>query len=202
LIPDRTGRSRRWWRALGATLALAASFSATAVPAGTLQLRVEGAFLVNFIRYTDWPAQRFDHAGSPYLISVVGSGEAAETIGAVANAAGAIRGRRVVVQRVRLGPSMAASARAESIRQLRRSHLVFIAEGEGATDVRRVLDAVEGASVLTVSDVPGFAADGGMLGLVRSGRHLAIEANPSAIRTARVSVSAKVLKLARLWGGQ
>jgi hypothetical protein len=55
--------------------------------------------------------------------------------------------------------------------------------------------------VLTVSDVPGFAAGGGMLGLVRSGRTLAIEANPDAIRASGISVSAKVLKLARLWGG-
>ena len=202
MIPERTRQRPGWWRGLAATLALAASFSATAEPAGQSQLRVEGAFLVNFIRYTDWPAQRFDHAGSPYLISVVGSSEAAETISAVAAAAGTIRGRRVLVQRVRLAASMDPGARRESVRHLRRSHLVFIADDDGDTDTRRVLAAVKGASVLTVSDVPGFAADGGMLGLVRSGRHLAIEANPSEIRAAGVSVSAKVLKLARLWGGR
>ena len=187
---------------MAATLAFAASFSANAEPAGQSQLRLEGAFLVNFIRYTDWPAQRFDHAGSPYLISVVGSSEAAETISAVATAAGTIRGRRVLVQRVRLAPSMDAGARRESVRRLRRSHLVFVADGDRDADTDRVLAAVEGASVLTVSDVPGFAAEGGMLGLVRSGRHLAIEANPSRMRAAGVSVSAKVLKLARLWGGR
>ena len=191
-----------WWRGLVATLALAASFSSGAEPAGPLQLRIEGAFLVNFIRYTDWPAQRFDHAGSPYVISVVGSSEAADTIGAVAAAAGTIRGRRVLVQRVRYSPSMAASARRESVRRLRRGHLVFVADSDGDVDPRFVLKAVEGVPVLTVSDVPGFAAGGGMLGLVRSGQHLAIEANPGAIRNAGLGVSAKVLKLARLWGGR
>ena len=55
--------------------------------------------------------------------------------------------------------------------------------------------------VLTVSDVPGFAAQGGMLGLVRSGRHMAFEANPDAIRNGGVSLSAKVLKLARIREG-
>jgi hypothetical protein len=203
LSPDRTRHRRGWWRGLAATLALAASLTAAAEPAGPLQLRIEGAFLVNFIRYTDWPVQRFDYAGSPYVISVVGSGEAAETISAVSAAAGTIRGRRVTVQRVRFDKSMGATARRDAVRRLRGSHLVFVADDDGDmdVDVRQVLAAVEGASVLTVSDIPGFAAGGGMLGLVRSGRHLAIEANPTAIRAAGISVSAKVLKLARLWGG-
>jgi hypothetical protein len=203
LSPDRTRHRRGWWRGLAATLALAASLTAAAEPAGPLQLRIEGAFLVNFIRYTDWPVQRFDYAGSPYVISVVGSGEAAETISAVSAAAGTIRGRRVTVQRVRFDKSMGATTRRDAVRRLRGSHLVFVADGDGDmdVDVRQVLAAVEGASVLTVSDIPGFAAGGGMLGLVRSGRHLAIEANPTAIRAAGISVSAKVLKLARLWGG-
>ena len=37
-----------------------------------------------------------------------------------------------------------------------------------------------------------------MLGLVRVQQHLAFEANPEAIRDARLLVSAKVLKLARI----
>lgn len=177
-----------------------AQAQAQAPSAGELRLRIEGAFLVNFVRYTDWPAQRFDGATSPYLVSVVGDADAADTIAAVASAAGTIRGRRVVVRQVRLDARMPASQRRESIRRLRDSHLVFVAGG-GEAGARLVLRALEGAPVLTVSDVPGFAAAGGMLGLVRSGRTLAIEANPAAIRASGISVSAKVLKLARLWGG-
>jgi len=52
--------------------------------------------------------------------------------------------------------------------------------------------------VLTVGDATGFAAAGGMLGLVRVQEHLAFEANPEAIHDARLLVSAKVLKLARI----
>lgn len=198
-------RSRwHWWRGLAATLVLAAALpgpaQAQSRPAGEFQLRIEGAFLVNFVRYTDWPAQRFEGVTSPYVVSVVGEQDAADTIAAVAAAAGVIRGRRIVVRRVRLDARTPAGERRDAIHRLRASHLVFIASG-GDADARLVLRALQGAPVLTVSDVPGFAAGGGMLGLVRSGRTLAIEANPEAIRESGVSVSAKVLKLARLWGG-
>ena len=201
--PDGHLPRGQWWRRLAAALVLAASLpgQAQAPSAGALQLRIEGAFLVNFVRYTEWPAQRFAGPGSPYQVSVVGDADAASAIAAVATAAGTIRGRRIVVRPVRFDARMTAAARRESIRQLRDSHLVFVAGGEAA-DARLVLRAVRDAPVLTVSDVPGFAAGGGMLGLVRSGRTLAIEANPAAIRASGISVSAKVLKLARLWGGK
>lgn len=200
--PDAHRSRGQWWRGLAAALVLAASLpgQAQAPSAGELQLRIEGAFLVNFVRYTEWPAQRFAGPGSPYLVSVVGDADAASAIAAVATAAGTIRGRRIVVRQVPFGARMTATARRESIHRLRDSHLVFVAGGDSA-DARLVLRAVKDAPVLTVSDVPGFAAGGGMLGLVRSGRTLAIEANPAAIRASGISVSAKVLKLARLWGG-
>ena len=202
---DRDRSRRQWWRGLAAALLLGATLpgaaQAQSQPAGEFQLRIEGAFLVNFVRYTDWPAQRFDGVSSPYVVTVVGEAAAAETIAAVAAAAGVIRGRRIVVRRVRFDARTPAGERREAIRRLRASHAVFIASGDDA-DARLVLRAVQGAPVLTVSDVPGFAAGGGMLGLVRSGRTLAIEANPDAIRASGISVSAKVLKLARLWGGQ
>ena len=201
----RTDRDRwRWWRGLAAALVLAATLPGAAQsqtrPAGEFQLRIEGAFLVNFVRYTDWPTQRFESVSSPYVVTVVGDEEAADTIAAVASAAGVIRGRRIVVRRVRFDARTPPGERREAIHRLRASHLVFIAGG-GDADARLVLRALQGAPVLTVSDVPGFAAGGGMLGLVRSGSTLAIEANPEAIRESGVSVSAKVLKLARLWGG-
>ncbi len=52
--------------------------------------------------------------------------------------------------------------------------------------------------MLTVSDVPGFAQSGGMLGLVRRSGSIVFEANPVAIRNSRLMLSAKVLKLARI----
>jgi len=183
-----------------ALLALLACLPATALPASPstearLQ-QVEGAFLVNFLRYTDCPPQRFAASSAPYVVTVVGSQDAADAVAAVAAAAGDIRGRHVLVRRA----SMATAAdRAAATDLLRGSHLVFV-ESSARADIDAVLGIVRGLPILTVADVPGFAASGGMLGLVRSRSRLGFEADPAAIHDAGLMVSAKVLKLATLRG--
>ena len=192
----RRRRIRLW-----ALLALFACLPALAVPSptpatDTRLLQVEGAFLVNFLRYTDWPPQRFAASSAPYVVTVVGSQDAADAVAAVAAAAGDIRGRHVLVRRA----SMATAAdRAAATDLLRGSHLVFV-ESSARADIDAVLDIVRGLPILTVADVPGFAASGGMLGLVRSRSRLGFEADPAAIHDAGLMVSAKVLKLATLRG--
>lgn len=158
------------------------------------ELQVEAAFLVNFVRYTDWPPARLGPPGAAYVVSVVGSAADASAVAAVAAAAGPIGGRRIDVRRV--APA-SLSRHATAARELQASHVVFVREDSGVrcATVRRLLD---GAPVLTVGDATGFAAAGGMLGLVRVQRHLAFEANPDEIRDAGLLVSAKVLKLARI----
>ena len=158
-------------------------------------LQVEAAFLVNFLRYTDWPPER---AGIdvPWRIAVVGSADAAATVRAVAAAAGQVRGRRIEVEQVApLRDGTVPGAR------LRASHLVFLHDvrADYRNDILRLL---AGAPVLTVGDDRDFAARGGMLGIVRIDARLGIEANPRAIEDGGLQVSAKVLKLARIRRGE
>lgn len=173
---------------------LGAPRGAVAAGEGTLELQVEAAFLVNFVRYTDWPPGRLGPIGAPYIVSVIGSEDDASAIASVAAAAGPIGGRRIEVRRV-APASLSLRPAASSV--LRASHVVFVREDSGVrcAIVRRLLGD---APVLTVGDATGFATAGGMLGLVRVQQHLAFEANPDEIRSAGLLVSAKVLKLARI----
>jgi len=162
-------------------------------------LQVEAAFLVNFVRFTQWPPDRFNSANAPYVIAVVGTADAARTVRTVADAAGNIQGRDIAV--VRVDPADVEGRQKLALDVVRGSHLVFVRSSDG--DVRRqVLATVAGTAVLTVGDEPDFAARGGMLGLVQAGDHLAFEANPEQIQAAGVQLSAKVLKLARIRRGR
>lgn len=189
-----TQRPTRSWRA-ACLLGLALCLPLAAQPLGNREREVEAAFLVNFVRYAEWPRQRFSGEADPYVIAVVGSQEATDTVAAIARAAGPIQGRRIEVWRVDLDGHGARREVAKM--RLREAHVAFL-PAEAATSPRELLGALDGAPVLTVSDVPGFVRDGGMLGLVRAGPHMVFEANPRAIDACGLGLSAKVLKLARI----
>jgi hypothetical protein len=183
-----------------------AATPALAQSAGTpSETQVEAAYLVNFLRYTEWPARSFDSPEAPYVIAVVGDAAVADSVRAVASAAASINGRAIEVRWIpgargsRVAPFDSEQDR-ETLLQLRRSHLVFFHASAGAVPSQALSD-LWGQPVLTVSDVPEFTRAGGMLGLVRSSGHIVFEANPTAIRNARLMLSAKVLKLARLTRG-
>jgi hypothetical protein len=164
-----------------------------------LEAQVEAAFLVNFLRYTDWPDERATPADQPYVITVLGNDLLAATLARLARVAPPVRGRRIEVQRLEFPPGADATVRATVSERLRTSHLVFVHDTH--EPVEAILGDLSGQPVLTVSDQPGFAGKGGMLGLRRDRGRIAFEANPGAIRNARLVVSAKVLKLARIVDG-
>lgn len=164
-------------------------------------LHVEAAYLVNFLRYTDWPAPA--RADAPLVISVVGADRVSETVAAVAAVAGPVHGRSIVVRDVayRWQRTGASPARLQALEQLRGSHLVFIDASAGRSAPRVVQDLV-GHPVLTVSNVAGFVDAGGMIELIRQGRNIVFAANPGAVSAAGVALSARVLTLARQAGAE
>jgi hypothetical protein len=206
--------ARKGWTALLAALlpvSLAFAPAATAAPARPRlqpvalaqpgEDEVEAAYLVNFLRYTQWPASSFDGVSTPYVVCVVGSQRVYTAVRAIAAAAGTLDGRAIEVRWLpdgrgsRAAPFESPEDRAARA-QLRGSHLVFFHRSAGRVHPQ-VLSDLARLPVLTVSDTDAFIANGGMLGLVRLDRRIVFEANPGAIRNAGLMVSAKVLKLAR-----
>ena len=178
---------------LAALVALGPAGPAMAEPqGGDSRARVEGAFLVNFIRFTEWPRSRFAGDGAPCVLVVVGSEAVADAVREVAHAAGTVQGRRIEVRQVD-GDRM---QRQRDV--LRAAHVVFV-DRSGGVAAEDAIDLLQGAPILTVGEdaMAGFVRAGGMLGLVVSGSRVGFVANPGAIRQGGLTVSAKVLKLAR-----
>lgn len=185
----------------GLVLALAAAAEPVAAqrPDPVRVEEVKAAYVVNFIRYTEWPAERFAAADSPFVVVVVDSGPVAEALAAAAERIEPIGGRRLEVISRRL-PAAGTSRRARLLAELARdAHLVYVGDGieGGAEDL---IEALAADSVLTVGDLPGFAEAGGMIGLRLDGSRVVFDANPVVIRRSRVRVSARVLQLARIVG--
>lgn len=75
--------------------------------------------------------------------------------------------------------------------------MVFIAASEQER-LPEILSRLASPGVLTIGDTPGFAAGGGMIGLVAENRKISLEINVEAARQAGLRIDPQLLKLARL----
>jgi hypothetical protein len=141
------------------------------------------AFLYNFARFTEWPAEVLP-AGSPIVLCVVGDQDVAQALGRAVNGK-AISGHGLVVRRVA----------ADTV--LLPCHLLYA----GNIDVRqaqRLLDAVKQAPVLTVSDLGAFTSMGGAARLFMEGDRMRFTVNVAAAQRSSVHISAQLLNLAKI----
>jgi hypothetical protein len=166
---------------------LLALFALAGVPAaraqGVGEPELKAAFLLNFARYVQWPADAFASADAPLLIGVIGDGQVASAIESL------VKGERAGSHPIgvqRLGSAAAAKS----------CQLVFIGGGSSSQ-----LDAMSGraAGCLTVGDSEDFLRHGGAIRFFSGAdRKVRFEINPKAIERQRLKPSASIMRLARI----
>lgn len=85
--------------------------------------------------------------------------------------------------------------RLRSAAEARGCAVAYISAAEGDR-IQRDLEAIRGHQVLTVSDAPDFLRHGGMIQFVTVGNHVRFAVNLDAVRTAQISLSSELLKVA------
>jgi hypothetical protein len=180
---------RRAARALlaGALAAWTAAAAAAEPPPGgqpSLEYQVKAAFVFNFAKFVDWPADSFDAATAPIRILVVDCEEVAEALEAAVEGQ-QVKGRPLVVGRAGAGD------------RLDDAHIVVVGRSS-ARKPEEILARLGGAAVLTVGDGGGFAARGGMVNFYTESNKVRFEVNPAAAEEAGLRISAKLLGLARI----
>jgi hypothetical protein len=146
--------------------------------------QVEAAYLLNFIRYTAWPVEAAPPPEAPLVVVVYRAPATADALEAIA-AEERVSGREVEVRR--------AKTVAGLDREILGAHVLFVGE---EADAGAALARV-GDFVLTVGAAPRFGEYGGMFALASAGSRVVFDANLDAIRASGLSVSARVLQLAR-----
>jgi hypothetical protein len=160
---------------------------------------VKAAYVLNFLRYAQWPETAFENPASPIVVTQVGDCEVGDVLPDVIGRAEPIGGHPLTLERV-VAPD-AAPDRDAFLASIENAHLLFVCPmpEEG---VLMIVEHLKGKQVLTVGDTPDFAHHGGMIGFVLQRDRIVFEANPTAIHESDVTISAKVLKLANLVGEQ
>jgi YfiR/HmsC-like len=149
------------------------------VPAQQNEHAVRAAFVFNLTKYVTWPGPR-----DRLVIGVIGPGDIGPVLKEVLN--GKLSdGRPISV--------IAHSSDAE----FGECDVLYITAVSTA-EVKSILNRVGGHGVLTVGDSDQFVRAGGMVGLVRSGDQIEIEVNLPALRSRKLDMSSRLLKLAVL----
>jgi YfiR/HmsC-like len=191
----RNRRIRRWWQASAGRFATSActalivgafcaSLPAQGQISGSEEYRLKLAFLFNFAKFVEWPADAFPSQQAPLNICIVGRDPFDAEL------------EREVMERNLYGHPV-------TIRTLRPSdgfggcHLIFLpASSDGL--LPGVLKRLDGLAI-TVGESAGFVARGGVVNFVVEGTNLRFAVNLSAAQRTRCRISSRFLALAKIY---
>lgn len=145
---------------------------------------VKAAFLLNFARFVEWPASAFSAPDSPIVIGVVGKDPYGATLDRTVQGK-TVGGRHVEVRRVRWDSDLSSL------------HMLVVPESE-RSGARVLPGALKGAPVLTVGESAGMAQKTVAVNFYMEGGQVRFEINPEAARRARLTLSSRLLGLARI----
>lgn len=175
-----------WLSILWVLLLIAAIGSATAGDRDRTH-QIKAAFVLNFLKFAEWPAEVWGKEGDDLILSVIGVDPINPAIHEVMTGK-IVQGRKV---RVRV-----YSDTLEWQKDNTRCHAIFLTPTSGMSAWQRLQPAITNRAIVSISELQGFCAAGGMLNLFEQDERMRFEANPEAAQTAGLKLRAELLKLA------
>jgi hypothetical protein len=165
-------------------MALLLALTSSAGAEATKEYQLKAVFLYNFAQFIEWPASAFTSDAAPMRIGVLGDDPFGSSLDEVVRNE-SVRGRRFAVSR---------SARPEDLKDCQ---MIYVARSEKAR-VGEILAALAGRPVLTVSDLDGFAALGGMIRFYVEGNKIRFEINQGSAQEHGLKPGSQLLGLGKI----
>ncbi len=161
---------------------LGVAVNAYAESASIREYQIKAAFLYNFTKFVEWPADKFTDENAPMILCVIGVDPFGPTLEHAVRGR-KIKGRAIIVKR-KIG-----------INGLKRCHVLFVSSSE-RENIRDIVASLAGASVLTTGDMDRFANLGGIINLLKRGNKIRFEINSSAAAQSGLKLSSYLMGLA------
>jgi YfiR/HmsC-like len=149
-----------------------------------VEYQVKAAFLFNFAKFVEWPTDTFQGEETPITLCVFRQDPFGGALDEI------IRGKVINYRAV-------VSRRINELSDLRSCQLVFISSVEDK-HLSEVIGSLKGTSALLVGEGEGFAERGGGIQLFQEDSKLRFAINVDSIQRARLTVSSKLLALAKV----
>lgn len=144
------------------------------------EYQLKAAFLYNVARMIDWPDKDNKRA---FVICIIGENPFGDALDSIKN-------RDIKKRPLQFIANI-------TIGQAGQCDILFVSQA--AQDLLgNILAQVERKHIVTISDNSDFTARGGMVGLIKVGERINIEVNLRAVKNANISVSSRLLTLAKI----
>lgn len=143
---------------------------------------IKAAYLINFVRYLEWPETAFQENSAPFILGIFGENPFGETLAQLA-------------AEQKYGDRSIELKYADTIEELKSCHLLFFSspyKGDLAEDLK----ALEEHPVLTVGEKKDFAEKGGIVNFILVETRVKFEINLKVARKKQLKISAQLLKVA------
>jgi hypothetical protein len=145
------------------------------------EYEIKAAFIFNFAKFVEWPAAAFPKASSPIIVGVLGENPFHDALD-----------RTIKSKTIDEHPVIIRQFRAAT--DVTNCHILFISSSEKAR-LPQIVKQLNGRSVLTVGEMPGFTETGGMINFVLEGSKIRLQINNDAAINAGLKISAKLLSV-------
>lgn len=149
-----------------------------------VEYQVKAAFLLNFAKFIEWPADVFQDEKTPIYVCIFRYDPFNRVLDDILQGK-VINNRQVAARRV------------VELSELKACQIVFVSEREEKR-LPDVLNRLKDSSVLVIGETGTFAERGGGIQFFLEDHRLRFAVNVDALRKARLNVSSKLLALARI----
>jgi hypothetical protein len=182
LIYEPLVRVRLCFAMLLVLTVLLAATDSTAQQPRLREYQIKATYLYNFGRFVKWPESPAAGKNDAFGVCVLGQDPFGPALDSTF-AGETLDGKPVAIRRL-AKPQDAAGC-----------HILFISSTE-ESHLKVILAALDDAGTLTVSDMPGFAEQGGMIQFVFDGNKIRFEVNLARAQSSRLVLSSELLKVA------
>ena len=152
------------------------------------EYQVKSLFLMNFVKYVDWPPGSFVAGDAPIVIGLYGEDKFGDELRTVVEGR-TISGRRITIQPIQLEEDLG------------KCHILFVSDSE-KNRLAEILAPVKTLPVLTVGETDRFLEQGGVINFVKKEGKIRLEINLTAAVEAKLEISSKLLRVADVVKGK
>jgi len=146
---------------------------------------IKTAFIYNIAKFTRWPENAADQASATLSLCIAGEDELVDALGQLRGKT--IKGRPLAIQTLKTA-------------QVPKNCEILYVAGSKRSGQLDLIGSAGGQPTLTVSELPGFGRNGGMVELYREEGRVRFIINLGAARAAGLEISPRLLNLAVVIG--